>query len=490
MEKVDVAIIGTGFGGLAMAAALTAAGIGPFVLLEKETRVGGTWRDNTYPGAACDVTSSLYSLSTHPNVWARKYSGQAEILEYLEEVLDAEGLRSSVRFGGEVVEMAFDESAGRWLVTTSDGSVIDARVVVSAVGQLNRPAMPGIEGIDSFAGDTFHSARWDHRVSMAGRRIGIIGTGASAIQFAPIIAEQGSHTTIFQRSAPYVVPRNDAETPGWLRRLYRMIPAAQRPARLKRFAIGELFGRAVLGDTRSRAIFTSKALGFMRSQIDDPALAERCTPDYEFGCKRVLISDDWYPTLVRSDVDLVTERIVRVTPDGVETADGTHHDLDVLVFGTGFESTSFLAPMRVVGRGGDVLEERWADGAAAFRGVAVSGFPNLFVLYGPNTNLGTNSIVYMLEAQAGYVAGLLAKARAVGAGTLEVRPGPERAWQEMVDAKSRATSWLSGCQSWYTTKGKNTNNWPDATWRYGRLLRDVDLLDFDLRPAVSAGVPA
>jgi len=483
MEKVDVAIIGSGFGGLGMAIALQNAGIGPVVILEAQDRVGGTWRDNTYPGAACDVTSALYSFSFHPHVWTRKYPRQPEILEYIEEVVDVFGLRPILRFGARVTEMVFDEIRGRWDITFADGRRLDARVVVSSVGQLNQPALPEVDGVGSFAGPCFHSARWDHSVDLAGMRVGIIGTGASVIQFAPRVAPEAAHTTIFQRSAPYVLPKDDPETKGWRRHLYARVPQAQLPSRLKNFVLNEVFGAGILGREKLRHSITEKWLVLMKSQIKDPELRRVCTPDYELGCKRALISDDWYPTLIRPDVAVTDSPIASITPTGVETADGTHHDLDVLIYGTGFKATEFLTPMRVIGRGGISLDDRWADGASAFSGVAVSGFPNLFLLYGPNTNLGSNSIVYMLETQAAFITSLLEAGSRSNAGSLEVRPRAEATWQNMIDERTKSTVWVTGCHSWYTSHGRNTNNWPDATWKYRRALRNPDLLDFDLRPA-------
>ena len=488
MESVDVAIIGSGFGGLAMAHALTEAGIGPLVILEKGDRVGGTWRDNTYPGAACDVTSALYSLSFAPHVWTRKYPQQAEILAYIDGVVETFNMAPLLRFGAEVDTAVFDEVAQRWRLTMVDGTSIDARVVVSAVGQLNTPAYPAVPGLGTFAGPAFHSARWDHEVTLANQRVGIIGTGASVIQFGPRVAKTAASIVIFQRSAPYVLPKPDPITPSWKRRLYGALPATQLPARFKNFALNEVFTAAILGNERLRERVKAQWAASMRSMITDPALRAACTPDYELGCKRVLIADDWYPTLASASVEVVTNPIASIDAEGVTTEDGTHHDLDVLIYGTGFQATDFLTPMTVVGRGGLTLAERWSDGASAYRGVAVSGFPNLFLLYGPNTNLGSNSIVYMLESQAAYIAGLLTAAKRADVGSVEVRPVVEASWASMIAEKSRSTAWVTGCHSWYTSNGRNTNNWPDATWRYRQAIKEIDLLDYEARPAITAGV--
>ena len=489
MDQVDVAIIGSGFGGLGMAVSLQQAGIGPVVILESSEHVGGTWRDNTYPGAACDVTSALYSFSFHPHVWSRKYPQQSEILEYIEEVVDAFGLRPLIRFGATVETLAFDDVTDRWTISMADGSTLDARVVVSAVGQLNQPASPTIDGVGTFAGPTFHSARWDHSVDLAGRRVGIVGTGASVIQFAPQVAPVAEHTTIFQRSAPYVMPKPDPQTPTWKKRLYKTVPQAQLPARAKNFVLNEVFGSSIVGNVKMRQRITAQWRKYMESEVADPTLRQRCTPDYALGCKRALIADDWYATVVRRDVTLETSEITSIDATGVTTADGAHHDLDVLIYGTGFRSTEFLTPMTVTGRAGRALNDRWSDGASAYGGVAVSGFPNLFLLYGPNTNLGANSIIYMLETQAAYITGLLTEAARADMSTVEVLTSAEARWQAMIDEESATTAWVTGCHSWYTSNGRNTNNWPMATWKYRRALKDPTLLDDVVRPAPQS-VPA
>jgi cation diffusion facilitator CzcD-associated flavoprotein CzcO len=489
MEQVEVAIIGSGFGGLGMAVSLQRAGIGPVAILESSEHVGGTWRDNTYPGAACDVTSALYSYSFHPHVWSRKYPQQAEILEYIEEVVDAYGLRPLIRFGAQVETLRHDDATGRWSVGLADGTALDARVVISSVGQLNQPAFPEVPGVGSFAGPAFHSARWDHTVDLEGKRVGIIGTGASVIQFGPQVAPVAQHTTIFQRSAPYVMPKPDPQTPTWKKRLYKTVPQAQLPARAKNFVLNEVFGSSIVGNVKMRERITAQWRKYMESQVADPELRKVCTPDYALGCKRALIADDWYATVVRPDVEVSTAQITGIDATGVMTADGVHHDLDVLIYGTGFRSTEFLTPMTVTGRGGLDLNERWRDGASAFGGVAVSGFPNLFLLYGPNTNLGANSIIYMLETQMAYITGLLSEAAHADMATIEVLPTAEARWAAMIEAESASTAWVTGCHSWYTANGRNTNNWPMATWKYRRAMKDPTLLDYDVRPTI-ATVPA
>ena len=483
VERVDVAIIGTGFAGLGMAAALRRSGREDFVLLEKADRLGGVWRDNTYPGAACDVTSSLYSYSFHPGVWSRTYGVQTEILAYLEEFARSEELEGRIRFGHHVVKLTFDETRGDWKIKTADGRKLRARVVISAVGQLNVPSIPAIKGFKRFEGDAFHSATWNHEIDLSGKRVGVFGTGASAIQLVPRVAEQAAQTVVFQRSAPYIVPRHDQETSAARRRLQRWLPITQRPHRLKSFLLGEVAARAVTGDKRLARQLASRSRSYLEHAISDPMLRSKCTPDYQIGCKRILISSEWYPTLLRDDVKLETSGVAKFVESGVVLNDGTTHELDVVIWATGFASTDFLSGISVRGREGKLLADQWVEGASAYRGTSIAGFPNLFLLYGPNTNLGTNSIVYMLERQCEYVVRLLDEARNVGATTLEVRPAAQERWQSWVEEKSAKTAFVSGCSNWYLEDGRNTNNWPATTWRYGQLLRREDLLSYDLRPA-------
>jgi len=485
MEQVDVAIIGSGFGGLGMGVALQKAGISSFIILEREERVGGTWRDNTYPGAECDVTSVLYSYSFHPHVWSKKFPAQAEILDYIEEVVDVFGLRPNLRFNKAVTNVTFDDKRQRWTVTSADGASIEARVVISSVGQLNKPAWPEIDGMGSFDGPAFHSAQWDHSVDLSGKRVGIIGTGASVIQFAPQVANIAATTTIFQRSAPYVLAKNNPMNSSFLKRLYGMVPQTQLYARAKTFVLGEFLGLGILGNKKVRERLTGLCLANMESIVTDEELRAKCTPDYEVGCKRVLFADEWFQALVKDNVALVTDPIKRITKSGITTEGGENFIFDALVFGTGFQATDFLQPMEITGRNGVSLNEQWGEGASAYRGVAVNGFPNLFFLYGPNTNLGSNSIIYMLESQANYIASLLKSANDAHLGSLEVRSGAQKSWDAMIDRYSGPTSWVSGCHSWYTTNGRNTNNWPRATWKYGQLMKDVDLLDYDVRPSTT-----
>ncbi len=476
----EVAVVGAGFGGIGMAIRLRRAGRESFVVLEKAGDIGGTWRDNTYPGAGCDVPSHLYSYSFGRRAWPRRYGSQAEILRYLHELVDAHRLRPHIRLGAEVRSAVFDEADGAWALTLAGGEEVRARAIVSAVGQLNRPAMPDIHGLGAFAGPVWHSARWNHEFAMEGRRVAVIGTGASAIQLVPAIAARAARVHVFQRSAPYIVRKRDRPYGRFERWCFRHLPLLQRADRLRWYLMGELLGHALVASPRLRGAMEASALAYMRGEVADPDLRERCTPDYAMGCKRILFSSDWYATLQRPSVELVTDRIDRIHETGVVTDDGRERPVDAIVLATGFRATEFLQPMRVVGIGGRELHETWRAGAEAYRGVAVSGFPNFFMLYGPNTNLGSNSILFMLEAQIRYVQRALDALRDVG--WLDVRGEVQDRFNRWVAAASRGTVWETGCHSWYTTAtGRNTNNWPAYTFRYRRQLRRFDVGEYEAR---------
>lgn len=480
---VDVAIVGAGFGGIGMAVMLQRSGRRSFVVLEQADDIGGTWRDNTYPGAACDVPSHLYSFSFAPYCWPRRYSGQAEILGYLRHVAEQWGLWPAIRTGVGVTALTYDEPAARWELRLSDGGSLTARTVVSAVGQLNRPALPATLDVERFAGPWWHSARWDHTVDLTGRRVGVIGTGASSIQFVPEVARAAARTVVFQRSAPYVLPKADRAYRPSERALFRRLPAAVKVDRLKVYLTGESLGFGLVRSRRWLGALTSLWRWAMHRQVADPDLRQACEPDYTMGCKRILFSNDWYRTLCRPDVTLVTEGVAEVTERGVRTVEGHEHEVDVLIYGTGFDTTHFLASMAVTGTGGRRLADEWRHGAHAYLGVTVPGFPNLFLLYGPNTNLGSNSIIFMLESQCRYVLDALEAMDVGSLAAVDVRPEVAAAFQQWVDATSRRTAWLSGCHSWYTTAdGRNTNNWPSFTAVYRRRLARFDMAAYDAVP--------
>jgi cation diffusion facilitator CzcD-associated flavoprotein CzcO/acetyl esterase/lipase len=486
----EVLIIGGGFGGVGMAVNLKRAGVEDFLILECGDGVGGVWRDNTYPGAACDVPSHVYSFSFEPNPdWSRSFASQAEIHAYLRHCAQKYELAAHLRCHAEVGEASFDEAAGLWRVRLRDGAELAARILITATGQLSNPAMPRIEGLDSFRGPAFHSARWDHSVDLTGKRVAVIGTGASATQFVPAIAPKAGRLTVFQRSPGWIIPRPDKPYRTWQKALFRAAPWTMR---LYRGLIYTQYESRALAFTRAKWMLKVAAgMPFRRMlarQVPDPALRARLTPDYPIGCKRILLSSEYLPTFARPNVELVTEGIARVTPGGVETEDGKLHEADVIVYGTGFAATRFLAPMRILGRGGIDLNTAWSAGAASYLGVSVPGFPNFFMLYGPNTNLGHNSIIYMLESQFAHVLRCLRALRQAGAAQLEVEAAPYRAFNAGVQARLTQSAW-AGCRSWYLDEqGRNTVNWPGFSLTYRWLAKRSSLNAYRFtRPGADAG---
>ncbi len=479
VRPLELVVIGTGFGGLGAGVMARRLGITDVVLVERSASIGGTWRDNTYPGCACDIPAHLYSFSFAPNPdWSRTYPTQAELEAYLGRVTDEFDLRRSIRFGFEVARLRWVDAEQEWEVESTTGEVLHARSVISATGPLSRPATPDIEGLGSFAGPVFHSAAWDHSVDLSGRRVGLIGTGASAVQIAPAVADEVERLTVFQRTAPWVLPRDDRPTPDWRRRLHRRVPVLQRLQRLRHYIRQELLVAAFLGDGRLARALRARVRTEVRAVIDasfpEPHEAEALVPAYEPGCKRILLSNDWYPTLAREDVGLVTAPIERVTPGGVRTADGTEHRLDALVLATGFAVSTFPAPMVVVGRGGVDLRDHWSEGASSDLGLSVSGFPDLWFLIGPGTGLGHNSMVFMIECQLRTIADALVRRRARGCGPIELRQDVERRSYDEHRRRVARTVWATGCSSWYRDdRGRVDAVWPGTTveywWRTRRL---------------------
>jgi len=486
---VSVAVVGTGFGGIGIAVRLLQAGVRDLVLFEKADDVGGVWRDNTYPGAACDVPSALYSFSFAPEAtWSRRFAPQQEIHAYLRRVAREHGVLPNVRFRTEVLAADFDEPAGRWRLQLSTGDVHEADVLVTACGQLSRPAVPRVPGLDSFAGRSFHSARWDHGHDLRGRRVGVLGTGASAVQFVPEIARQAAALTVFQRSAPHVLRKPDRTYGPRRHSLWAQAPVLGALDRLRTYVTNETRSLGFNTDPRLLRGHETRFRRHLARQVADPQLRAALTPADPIGCKRILQSNDWYPALARPHVQVVTDEVVRAEPRGLVTAGGTLHELDTLVLGTGFAATELLMPMQVTGREGRTLAQAWAAGAEAYLGTVVSGFPNLFVLYGPNTNLGHSSIVLMLEAQFRYV--LEAVRHLHGGGWMDVRPEVQATYNAELARRLRGTVFAGGCRSWYlTASGRNTQNWPGSTLEFRRRLRRLDLADYELAPARTA-VPA
>ena len=483
-RRPRVIVIGAGFGGLGAARALRERGVTDVTILERAEAVGGVWRDNTYPGAACDVPSPLYSWSWAINpAWDRRYSEQPEILAYLRAASEREGLTDLVVTDADVVACTLDEPSGTWSVRCADGTTYDADLVVSAVGQLSNPVVPSLPGADSFAGPAFHSAQWRHDVDLRSKRVVVVGTGASAIQFVPGIVDSVGTLTVLQRSAPYVVPKPDQEYQPHHHRAFDRWPALLRGERRTVFWASERLNAALGGQVPwSKAFLATVEAAWrvhLRRQVPDAALRARLVPDYEIGCKRILFSNDWYPALAREHVGVVTEPLTAVEPAGVRTADGTLHEADVLIWGTGFAATGFLAGIEVTGASGAALHDVWSDGARAHLGLAVPGFPNFFCIYGPNTNLGGSSIIGMMEAQAGYVAEVAARL-ASGARLVDVLPDVADAYDREMQTRLAGSAWR-GCDSWYVDGDRITTNWPGRVAEYQQRTAAVDWSQLEVR---------
>lgn len=476
----EALVIGAGFGGICMGVALRRAGVHNFLILEKGTDLGGVWRDNTYPGAACDVPSHLYSFSFAPNPdWTHTFARQAEIHAYLHDCVRRFGLENHIRCASMVDGVTWLDARALWEVRLAGGERLLARMVVSAAGLLSRPVLPRLPGIDSFNGRAFHSAHWDHACSLAGKRVAVIGTGASATQFIPQLAREAGQLTVFQRSAAYVKARNDRPYASWQKRLFRRLPLLMR---LHRGLIYAKYETRALAFTRmKRMMWLAVGKPFratLAREVADPALRASLTPDYPIGCKRILLSDDYLAVFARPTVSLVTDTITRVTPTGIETADGSRHEFEVIIYGTGFAATDFLAPMSIRGIGGRDLNDAWRDGADAWLGMAVPGFPNFFMLYGPNTNLGHSSIVYMLESQVEHIMRCRRAMQAAGAASCEVEATPHARFNAGLRRRLAGTVW-QGCSSWYLDRhGRNSTNWPGFTFSYRFLTRHASLLAY------------
>jgi len=479
-SDVEVAIIGSGFAGLAMAIRLALRGERRFRILEKAAEIGGTWRDNTYPGCACDIPSPLYSLSFEPNRdWTRLYPTQPEIWSYMRAAVDRHGLRAQTWLNAEVAEAAFDEAAGLWRIRTADGRALTARFLVSGMGGLSRPAVPDLPGLDRFRGKIFHSAAWDHGYDLRDKRVAVIGTGASAVQFVPEIAPKVSRLHLFQRTPNWIIPKADRSFGPFERWLVRNVAAYRKALRGWIYAYHELRFMGFSGNERLRRFVEGQALRHLARQVPDPELRAQLTPDYALGCKRVLISNEFYPALTRPNVHLETAGVRGIEEDAVVTADGRRLEVDAIILATGFRAAEVPAPVRILGRGGVDLSDAWADGISAYLGLLVKDYPNLFLLIGPNTGLGHNSIIFMIEAQVDYILRCLDLMRARGASLVEVTARAQDGFNREIQEKLRRTVWLSGCRSWYLdSRGRNVTLWPDFTarfWARTRRVREADL---------------
>jgi cation diffusion facilitator CzcD-associated flavoprotein CzcO len=479
-----VLIVGAGFGGVAAAIELRRHGIEDVTILEKADDLGGTWFYNSYPGAACDVPSHLYSFSYEQRRdWTRLCSPQAEIHGYLRDVARHHGIEQLVRLGREVTSCTWSDERCHWTVRTAAGESFEADALILATGQLHQPARPRVDGLEHFRGHSFHSAEWDHDCDLAGKRVAVVGTGASAVQFVPEIAPRTRHLTVFQRTGNWFLPRVNRPYPAPLRLAFEHVPRLQDFRRGFVFQYTESITLAIRHPRTVGKALGARSAAFMRSQLPDPALRAKAWPDYTFGCKRILFSSHYLPALGRGNVALETEGIAHMSDAGIVTADGREHPVDCVVWATGFRTTEFMFPMQLRGRGGRDLREQWAGGAHAHLGMTVPGFPNMFVLYGPNTNTSGGSIIFYLEMQAAYVRQALQQMMGRGARAIEVRSDVEAASDRQLQARFAGTAWTQ-CDSWYRNEsGRIVANWPGYMREYRERVQQLDASEFEFTQA-------
>ncbi len=487
---VHVAIVGSGFSGLGAAIRMKQEGMNDFVVLERASEVGGTWRDNTYPGCACDVPSQLYSFSFAPNPgWSRAYSPQPEIFSYLRRCASHYGIVPHIRFDHAVKSAAWDEAAQRWTIETSKG-VITANVMIGAAGALSDPAVPKLKGLDRFEGPAFHSAKWDHGAELAGRKVAVVGTGASAIQFVPEIQPKVAELQVYQRTPPWILPRNNRELSDREQSIYRTVPMTQLLARGQIYAVTEIFGLGFRHPMLMRPL-QKLAVQYLERTIPDPVLRAKLTPNYTLGCKRILFSNRYLRSLAKKNVDVVTDGIDEVRAHSIVTKDGRERAVDAIIFGTGFHVTDIPFGKFVRGREGRTLDETWQGSPQAHLGTSVTGFPNFFFLLGPNTGLGHTSVVYMIESQIAHVISALRYMREKNLATVEPRAEAQAEYNADLDRRIGKTVWnTGGCASWYIDKtGRNSTLWPDATWRFRKRVQNFNPSEYRLgRPAPRAAV--
>jgi cation diffusion facilitator CzcD-associated flavoprotein CzcO len=474
-----VVIVGAGLGGIAAAIELQDHGFTDITILERAPDFGGTWFYNGYPGAACDVPSHLYSFSyAQRRDWSRLCSPQDEILRYLHGVAHDHGVDQLIVPNTEVSACAWDDAARRWTVTSADGHSWPADALILATGQLHQPALPRIESRGEFAGHSFHSAEWDHGYDLRGKRVAVIGTGASAVQFVPEVAEQAERLLVFQRSGNWFLPRKNRPYPALFKAVIRYVPGVQAYRRRFIYNYGESLTMMIRHPRTVGRIGRARSAAFMRWQLKDPEVRRKAWPDYTFGCKRVLFSSHFLPALQRPNVELVTDAVAAMTPAGVVTADGTEHAVDCVIWATGFKTNDFMFPMEITGAGGRTLREAWAEGPRAHLGIAIPGFPSLFVMYGPNTNTSGGSIIVYEEAQAAYIRQALQQVRDRGAAAIDVRPEIEAETDRYVQARFAGTAWTR-CDSWYRdASGRIVANWPGYMREYEERARELDPSEF------------
>lgn len=486
---ISVAIIGAGFAGIGAAIRLKDQGITDFEIFERGTRVGGTWRDNTYPGAACDIPSRLYSYSFAPNPeWSHTYSGSDEILGYIDSMVESFGIAPHVRFGHNVTGVEYDEVAGEWTVNFEGREPVQARAVIVASGPLANASFPKIPGIEDYEGHKIHSARWDHDYDFTGKKVAVIGTGASGVQIVPELVKVAKSVKVFQRTPGWVIPRVNSSTSGWLKRIYKDVPFAEKLARSAWFWGHESVALGVVWDSPFTRVVEALSLANLRLQVKDPWLRRQLTPDFSAGCKRLLMTADYYPALQADNCKLVTWPIARLSPKGIRTVEGIEHQFDAIVFATGFEVSKAGTPFPVVGIDGRELAAEWSRGAYAYRSVAVSGYPNLYFTFGPNSGPGHSSALVYMEAQIDYIVEAISKLLQFGWKSLDVRPEVQARYNEDIQQRLQPTTWNSGCQSWYLTEdGFNATMFPGFATQYVNQLKAVNLHDFKITAEQTSG---
>ncbi len=481
----SVLIIGAGFAGLGSAIRLRQAGIEDIVILERGTEVGGTWRDNQYPGAACDIPSNLYSYSfaQNPN-WSRSFSGATEILGYIHHLVDEFQLRRLIRFQKNVTALSFDESAGIWTARVEGGESVQARAVVMAQGPLSNSSWPKIPGLETFEGHKIHSARWDHDYDFTGKRVAVVGTGASGIQIIPELVKKAGFVKVFQRTPGWVLPRPDFTTPEWNKSLFRKLPAAQAALRKALFWGHESMALSVIWNSPLTAVAERLALAHLKAQVKDAWMRRQLTPNFRIGCKRVLISNEYYPALQAPNCKLITWPIVKISPQGIRSVEGIEHQFDCIVFATGFDVCKSGTPFPVTGLGGRQLAQEWARGAQAYKSINVAGYPNLFLTFGPNSGPGHNSALVYMESQIDYMVKGVQTILGRKLKALDVKADVQEKYNVAIQQRLSRTNWNSGCKSWYLTEeGYNATMYPGFATQYAAQMSELALKDYHLAHA-------
>lgn len=480
VTTINTLIIGAGFAGLGTAIRLKQSGMTDMLILERSDRVGGTWRDNTYPGAACDIPSNLYSYSfaQNPN-WSRNFSGSGEILGYIHHLVNHFDLASLIRFGQNVTSMAFDQAQGIWIVQTEGGAVFHARTVMMASGPLSNFSLPKLDGLAQFKGKKIHSAQWDHDYDLTGKRVAVIGTGASGIQIIPELVKQAEFVKVFQRTPAWVVPRPDFRTPEWHKAIFRKLPVAQTAMRKALYWTHESMALAVIWSSPLTRVAEQLARNHLHRQVKDAWLRRQLTPDFTIGCKRVLVSNDYYPALQQANCKLITWPIVKITEHGVQTMEGVEHLVDCIVFATGFDVNKSGVPFPITGRDGRQLGEEWSRGAQAYKSISVSGYPNLFFTFGPNSGPGHNSALVYMESQIDYAVKAIQTILKKNLKMLDVKAEVQAQYNQSIQKRLAKTNWNSGCKSWYLTEdGFNATMYPGFATQYAQQMNALTLADY------------